>query len=389
MKEANGYHVHLPLSQKRHAEEKKQRRSLNLFYSLVVFGIIWLSILLAAGIVALLIYFGVYPHEEVAALENGANMRSSAYALMWLTVLVSLLIGAAAAFLTTKFSIDPIGHLVNHINRLAQGEYGTRLEATDIFSKNVVFQPVIDSVNKLAEELENTEMLRSDFVGNFSHEFKTPIVSIAGFAKLLKKGNLTEEQKAEYLDIIEEESLRLSTMATNVLNMTRIENQFILKDTTTVNVSEQLRSAILLLDEKWDKKHLELDVAFGSAQGEMDEHYVCGSEEILKQVWINLLDNAIKFTPEFGSVQIKTEESEGRLILRISNTGPSIPPEKLARIWNKFYQCDGSHATAGNGLGLAIVKKVVELHGGQASVTSENDLTTFTIDLPAATPQNP
>lgn len=388
MKEANGHHVHRPLSQKRHAEEKKQRRSLNLFYSLVVFGIIWLSILVAAGIVALLIYFGIYPHEEVSALENGASMRSSAYALMWLTVLVSLLIGAAAAFFTTKFSIDPIGHLVNHINRLAQGEYDTRLEPTDIFSKNLVFQPVIDSVNKLAEELENTEMLRSDFVGNFSHEFKTPIVSIAGFAKLLKKGNLTEEQKAEYLDIIEEESLRLSTMATNVLNMTRIENQFILKDTTAVNVSEQLRSAILLLDEKWDKKHLELDVAFGSSESDvdMDEHYVTGSEEILKQVWINLLDNAIKFTPEFGSVRIQLAESEGRLIVRIANTGPSIPPEKLARIWNKFYQCDGSHATAGNGLGLAIVKKVVELHGGKVSVTSENDLTTFTIDLPAATP---
>lgn len=367
------HHVHLPLSQKRRAEEKKQRHSLNLFYSLVVFGIIWLSILLAAGIVALLIYFGVYPHEEVAALEN----TGSAYALMWLTVLVSLVIGAAAAFLTTKFSIDPIGHLVNHINRLAQGEYGTRLEPTDVFSKNIVFRPVIDSVNKLAEELENTEMLRSDFVGNFSHEFKTPIVSIAGFAKLLKKGNLTEEQKAEYLDIIEEESLRLSSMATNVLNMTRIENQTILTDLTPVNVSEQLRSAILLLDEKWDKKHLELDVDFGVDS----EHYVMGNTEILKQVWINLLENAIKFTPENGSVQVKVEEKDGRIFVHVANTGTPIPAEKLERIWNKFYQCDPSHAGAGNGLGLAIVKKVVRLHGGEVTVTSDTDWTQFTVTM--------
>lgn len=371
-----GHHVHLPLSQKRRAEEKKQRHRLNLFYSLVVFGIIWLSILLAAGIVALLIYFGVYPYEEVAALEN----TGSAYALMWLTVLVSLVMGAVAAFLTTKFSIDPIGHLVNHINRLAQGEYGTRLQPTDIFSKNIVFRPVIDSVNKLAEELENTEMLRSDFVGNFSHEFKTPIVSIAGFAKLLKKGNLTEEQKAEYLDIIEEESLRLSAMAQGVLNMTRIENQTILADPAPVNVSEQLRSAIFLFDERWDKKHLELDVDFG----EKSEHYVMGNTEMLKQVWINLLDNAIKFTPEYGNVQVKTEEKEGRLIVRVANTGTPIPPDKLARVWNKFYQCDQSHAGVGNGLGLAIVKKVAELHGGEAAVTSENDWITFTVTLPLA-----
>lgn len=362
-----------PLSQKRRAEEKKQRRSLNLFYSLVVFGIIWLSILLAAGIVALLIYFGVYPHAEVAALEK----TGSAYALMWLTVLVSLLMGGLAAFLTTKFSIDPIGHLVNHINRLAQGEYNNRLAPTDVFSKSSVFRPVIDSVNKLAEELENTEMLRSDFVGNFSHEFKTPIVSIAGFAKLLKKGNLTEEQQAEYLDIIEEESLRLSAMATNVLNMTRVENQTILTDAVPFNVSEQIRSAILLLDEKWDKKHLELEV-------ELDEHYVSGNEEMLKQVWINLLDNAIKFTPAYGSVHVQTEEKDDHLIVRIANTGSPIPEEKLARVWNKFYQCDQSHAGVGNGLGLAIVKKVTELHGGTASVDSDTEWTTFTIVLPLA-----
>lgn len=363
-------------TKQRHAREKKQRHRLNLLYSLVVFGIIWLSILLAAGVVALLIYFGVYPYQEVAALEN----TGSAYSLMWLTIIVSLIIGGSAAFLTTKFSIDPIGNLVNHINRLAEGDYHIRLEPTDFISKNIAFRPVIDSVNKLAEELENTEMLRSDFVGNFSHEFKTPIVSIAGFAKLLKKGNLTDEQKAEYLDIIEEESLRLSTMATNVLDMTRIENQSILTDAVTCNVSEQLRSAILLLDEKWDKKHLELEVDFGGES----EYYVTGNTEMLKQVWINLLDNAIKFTPEYGSVQVQmlSEEQDSKLHVRISNTGNPIPPEKQARIWHKFYQCDPSHSGAGNGLGLAIVKKVVQLHGGEVHVTSNTEWTTFEITLP-------
>ncbi|MBQ9718050.1 MAG: HAMP domain-containing histidine kinase, partial [Clostridia bacterium] len=190
---------------------------------------------------------------------------------MWLTVLVSLVIGSTAAFLTTKYSMDPVGRLVTHINRLASGDYRTRLSDKDFLAGTPAFQSVTESFNKLAEELQNTEMLRSDFINNFSHEFKTPIVSIAGFTKLLKRGNLTEEQQREYLDIIEEESLRLSAMATNVLNMTKIENQTILTDTTTFNVSEQIRSAILLLDEKWDRKHIELSADF-------NEYTITGNE---------------------------------------------------------------------------------------------------------------
>ena len=352
-------------------EERKQRRALYFFYSFVIFAIIWISILLAAAIVALLIRFGIYPYQEVAALEHTGN----AYSLMWLTVLVSLVIGSTAAFLTTKYSMDPVGRLVTHINRLASGDYRTRLSDKDFLAGTPAFQPVTESFNKLAEELQNTEMLRSDFINNFSHEFKTPIVSIAGFTKLLKRGNLTEEQQREYLDIIEEESLRLSAMATNVLNMTKIENQTILTDTTTFNVSEQIRSAILLLDEKWDKKYIELSADFS-------EYTITGNEEMLKQVWINLLDNAVKFTPDFGSVRVDLAVSDRHLTVSIANTGSTIPPEKLTKIWNKFYQADESHASAGNGIGLAIVKKVTELHGGKVSVTSENELTTFTVMLP-------
>ena len=352
-------------------EERKQRRALYFFYSFVIFAIIWISILLAAAIVALLIRFGIYPYQEVAALEHTGN----AYSLMWLTVLVSLVIGSTAAFLTTKYSMDPVGRLVTHINRLASGDYRTRLSDKDFLAGTPAFQSVTESFNKLAEELQNTEMLRSDFINNFSHEFKTPIVSIAGFTKLLKRGNLTEEQQKEYLDIIEEESLRLSAMATNVLNMTKIENQTILTDTTTFNVSEQIRSAILLLDEKWDKKYIELSADFS-------EYTITGNEEMLKQVWINLLDNAVKFTPDFGSVRVDLAVSDRHLTVSIANTGSTIPPEKLTKIWNKFYQADESHASAGNGIGLAIVKKVTELHGGKVGVTSENELTAFCVMLP-------
>lgn len=219
-------------------------------------------------------------------------------------------------------------------------------------------------------------MLRSDFINNFSHEFKTPIVSITGFAKLLKRGNLTPEQQQEYLDIIEMESLRLAAMATNVLDMTKVENQTILTDTTAFNLSEQLRSCILmLLEGKWKAKAIDFSVEF-------DEHSIMGDQELLQHVWINLLDNAIKFSPENGTVAVTAREQPHTLEVSISNQGPQIPEEKLSKIFNKFYQGDESHSAEGNGIGLALVKQIVQLHEGNVTVVSESNLTTFTVVLP-------
>jgi signal transduction histidine kinase len=218
-------------------------------------------------------------------------------------------------------------------------------------------------------------MLRGDFINNFSHEFKTPIVSIAGFAKLLKRGNLTEEQRIAYLTSIEEESLRLSYMATNVLNLTKIENQTILTDVTSFNLSEQVRSAVLLLEAKWSEKNIDLQLDF-------DEYTIEGNEELLKQVWINLMDNAVKFSPRCGSVLLDIVKEGFTVKVTVSNTGPEIPEEKRDRIFSKFYQADESHATAGNGIGLAIVKRVVDLHGGAVEVTCKDGMTSFTVTLP-------
>ena len=231
----------------------------------------------------------------------------------------------------------------------------------------------------MASELKNTEMLRGDFVNNFSHEFKTPIVSIAGFAKLLRRGDLTEEQKEEYLAVIEEESLRLSDMATNVLNLTRVENQTILTDIVKFNLSEQIRSSILLLADKWEKKQLDFKVDFG-------EYRISANEELLKQVWINLLDNAIKFSPVGGVIEVNIKNRPDSLSVDIINSGEEIPAESISRIFQKFYQADSSHSGEGNGVGLAIVKKVVELHNGTVSAQSENNLTMFTVTLPKSQP---
>ncbi len=357
---------------KRTAAEKKQRRSLNLFFSLVVFGVIWVSILIAALAVWLLLYFGVYPNRTEAVMDNVNN----AYALVLLTGGISLVIGSAIAFLLTKFPMNPISHFASHVSRLAAGDYATRLTYRNSIANMAAFKPIVESMNKLAEELQNTEILRSDFINNFSHEFKTPIVSIAGFAKLLRRGDLDERQREEYLSIIEEESMRLAYMATNVLNMTKIENQSILTDLATFNVSEQIRSSLLLFEEKWSKQPIEIDVDF-------EEYEITANEEMLKQVWINLFDNALKYTPDGGRIRAQIDGDGENLSVCISNTGSTIEPEALDKIWNKFYQGDKSHASPGNGIGLAIVKKITELHGGAVSVTSEDGVTAFTVTLPA------
>jgi signal transduction histidine kinase len=271
--------------------------------------------------------------------------------------------------------VRPITASINGMNRRAAGNFKTRLKLRGAVGNHPAFIEVENSFNKLAEELENTEVLRRDFVNNFSHEVKTPIVSIAGFAKLLKRGNLTEEQRLAYLTSIEEESLRLSYMATNVLNLTKVENQTILTDVTEFNLSEQVRSAVLLLESKWGEKNIDLQLDF-------DEYTVEGSEELLKQVWINLTDNAVKFSPRCGAVILDITAGQNTVTVKISNTGPEIPPEKMDRIFNKFYQADESHAAEGNGIGLAIVKRVVDLHGGRISVGCKDGMTTFTVTLP-------
>jgi signal transduction histidine kinase len=275
----------------------------------------------------------------------------------------------------SHFVARHINRLIHQMNSLASGNFQTRLKYGKPLCDHPTVRGMTESFNRMAEELEHTEMLRGDFVNNFSHEFKTPIVSIAGFAKLLKKGNLSEEKKAEYLNIIEEESLRLSDMAMNVLNLTKIENQTILTDITTYNLSEQIRSCVLLLEKRWESKHLELGLEF-------DEYNICACEEFLKQVWINLIDNAIKYSPEYGLIVIRIRQEEEFYYISVANSGDEIPKEKQQRIFEKFYQADESHSTAGNGVGLSIVKSVIDLHGGKVWVECKNGITTFHVMLP-------
>ncbi|MDO4730633.1 MAG: HAMP domain-containing sensor histidine kinase [Clostridia bacterium] len=347
-------------------KEHKHTLALILLAATIVFFIILVAVVLSAATVYLLLDTGV-----ITTINGRPDPR---HTLMFMGI-ISLLIGSVLTAVISKFSLQPVNRIVTQMNRLASGDFKARLKIGKPLGTYKTIIEVTESFNKMAEELENTEMLRSDFINNFSHEFKTPIVSIAGFAKLLKRGNLTEEQKREYIDIIEEESMRLAAMATNVLNLTKYENQMILTDVTTFNLSEQLRSSILALEGKWSKKNIDFNLDFS-------EHMIEGNKDMLKHMWINLIDNAVKFSSDGKTVGIGIKEQNGYYEVSVQNHGSEIAPEQQKKIFNKFYQADESHASEGNGVGLALVKGISELHGGRVSVYCENNITTFTVTLP-------
>ena len=282
--------------------------------------------------------------------------------------LFSLILGTIISLFFSKRPLRPINAIIDGLNKLAKGDYEARIDLGKLHGA----KELTNSFNTLATELQNTEMLRSDFVNNFSHEFKTPIVSISGFANLLQKVDLPDEQRREYLQIIAEEANRLADMATSVMNLTKIENQSILTDVKTYNLSEQLRTCILLLEKRWSAKQLVFEADFAEQQ-------ITANEELLKQMWINLIDNAIKFADPGGTVKVRIEQQDSRCAVSICNTGPRIPEEEQKRIFQKFYQSDDSHSGEGIGLGLSIVKKIANLHSANIAVDSNDQSTTFTV----------
>ena len=333
--------------------------------------IIFLAMLATVAISAVAAFF-IVESDLIPTTEEMVPIISATCAVV---VAVSLPVGCLCAVFMSKMPLRPIREMMDGMDRLASGDFHTRIEPGPLMSNYPHFVALTESFNKMADQLDHTEMLRSDFINNFSHEFKTPIVSIAGFARLLRRGNLTEGQRQEYLAIIEEESMRLSYMATNVLNLTKIENQAILADTSVYNLSEQLRACVLLLEDEWSRKDLEPVLDF-------DEFHITANEEQMKQVFINLIDNAVKFSPDGGEIIIDICQDRFATRISVTNTGPEIPVEIREKIFRKFYQGDESHASMGNGIGLAIVRRVVQLHGGNVTVNCENGQTTFTVELP-------
>ncbi len=259
------------------------------------------------------------------------------------------------------------------IRAVAEGDYSVKLDA----EKLVPFSEVAGDFNRMTEKLSSVETLRKDFTGNFSHEFKTPIVSINGFANLLLEENVTEKERRQYLRIIADESERLSELSKNTMLLSNLDTMTEIPERKKYSLSDQIRQEIILLSKSWEEKNIDMNV-------DLEEADFYGNRDMMAHVWINLLNNAIKFTPEGGIIRVTLQRQGALLAAQVADTGKGMKEEEADRVFERYYQADKSHSGNGLGLGLAITKRIVELCGGTISVKSApGQGSAFTVMLPA------
>ena len=275
--------------------------------------------------------------------------------------LIGLMVGGGLTQFMGRVFFDRINMLGDAMNKVAEGDFSVHLEADNSIPE---IENIYNKFNLMVKELNATEVLQTDFVSNVSHEFKTPINAIEGYATLLQDGEgLSPDEQEQYVDKILFNTQRLSSLVGNILLLSRMDNQAIPHKGAPFRLDEQIRQAIVLLEPEWVKKDIEFDV-------EMEDITIEGNENLLFHVWNNLIGNAIKFDPPNGLINIKLHKSGGKAVFQIEDSGPGISDEGLKHIFDKFYQEDSSHKQEGNGLGLALAGRIVSLHGGSISATN-------------------
>lgn len=328
-------------------KEKKQRRGLSLQWRMLL--MVALEMVLIVGIAYLLSI--IFPDSIFG--------RWSEHSLLTLIVL-SLLLSTALTYLLSRMFFNPIKRLTKAMSQVAKGDFSVRLDGKSTAPE---VQDIYAGFNLMAKELGNTEILQTDFVSNASHEFKTPLNAIEGYSTLLQNSDTLSDQQREYVEKIIFNTKRLSSLTGSILLLSKIENQTIPTNRSRFRLDEQIRQSILALEAAWEPKDIEFDV-------DLDEISYYGNEMLLHHVWDNLISNAIKFNPVGGCVTIRLSKEKGQLCCTVADSGPGIPEEAAAHIFDKFYQADSSHREQGNGLGLALVKRILALEGG--TVTAQN-----------------
>lgn len=344
----------------------KEHTGVRIKITLLTTGFVFLLLVLTMFASNTIIIFAI-KHGWITA-EPGATMIP----FLFQSGIISIIIGTTLSFFVSHFPLRPLHTLIRAIHEVSAGNYNVKIH----LEHPKEFLELSECFNQMTEALAKIEMFRSDFINNFSHEFKTPIVSMLGFARLLKSQKLDTCQSQEYLDIIIEESRRLAELSTTVLNLSKIESLTLLTNKTVYSLSEQIRESILLLESKWSKKQIDFDI-------DMDEIMIKADGALLKQVWMNLLDNAIKFSPAKGRITVILRSSNGNVVFSVKDQGAGIDDKIKKFIFDKFYQGDASHHMEGNGLGLPLVKKILELHKGDVTVKSQvGKGSVFIITLP-------
>lgn len=295
-------------------------------------------------------------------------------ALIITSLEISLLL-TFADVIRRKIMIErPLKEILKATEKIASGDFSVRLEPKHPYGSYDEYDLIKEYLNIMASDLSKSEILKSDFISNVSHEIKTPVAVIKNYSVLLEKEN-DPEKRAQYRRELVRASNRLSNLVGNILKLNKLENQELIVEKKAFRLDGALEEAIVAFESQIEKKELELEC-------DLEEISIVSSESHLEIVWNNLISNAIKFTEKGGKVGVSCKWVDGMATVEISDTGCGIDSETGKHIFDKFYQGDTSHSGEGNGLGLALVKKVIDTLGGEISVKSElGKGTTFTVRL--------
>ncbi len=344
----------------------KARPRVAQIFAVIIAGIIAVSTVLTFGVVFVLLKLKI---GTITAI-----VTSSTYMGIFTTV-----IGVGIAAYTSTKMLSPILKINDAAKKVSRGDFSVRLEEKSIAKE---IEEIATSFNIMVKELSNTETLRSDFVSNVSHEFKTPLSAIEGYATLLQDERLSKEEQATYISRILENTSRLSKLTQSILSLSQLENQEIVLQQETFMLDEQIRRVLLSYEPLWEEKEINIDLALEATQ-------IYGSKSLLAQVWSNLIDNAIKFSRLGGTLFICCGIFDGKVVVRIRDNGIGMTEEARLHAFDKFYQGERSHSGQGSGLGLALVRRIVSLSGGTIELISKEgkgtEISVFLKNDPAKT----
>lgn len=318
--------------------------------------------------------FSIISCVLVLALAHYGNLKGGQYDLFYALAIIPF---ANAVFgVATRWAgqvwYEREQALINSIERVSQGDFSVRLDT----SKADSWQNIYRNFNKMIDDLQNSRMVNENFVKDFSHELKTPIASIHGFAEVLLTEAVSAEEQKQYLQIIASQSARLASLAQNTLMLSKIDSQQFIMAKNTFAMDEQIKQCLILFAKEWRQKNIDFSA-------DLAEISYCGNEELLEQVWINLLGNAGKFTPSGGQIQVTMQKQDEQIVLAFTDSGIGMSEDVQAHIFDKYYQGDRSRSTEGHGLGLAIARRIIRLHGGDITVESAPGAgSTFWVYLP-------
>ncbi len=345
-----------------------------------------IALRVAIGGVGIMVWFSV-AYWITTRLYQAVGHRPGEYLNQMTTVAIAVVLLIMAGLTTARFAAPKqrafFQSIVEAVRQMAKGNFNVRIDTGMVFArKGDPFTELVYSINDMAKELGQLEQMRQEFISNVSHEIQSPLTAIAGFVQALKSDDLTPEQRRHYLDIIETESKRLSRLSDNLLKLTSLESGHHPFHPERYRLDSQIRDVVLSCEPLWTQKDIQIDVSLPPVQ-------IVADKDLLSQVWVNLLTNAIKFTERQGTIDMALQVQDGWATVRIADTGIGIAAEDLPRIFERFYKADKSRtrSVSGSGLGLTIVKKILDIHHGEIQVESRLGTgTTFSVRLPLEPP---